>query len=101
MQGHAALMGDAEGVENGAQLGRVADVENPLAAGLHGELVEFQAEGPLEQAGQPGAEFRIFRDDAQLVRPEGVAVEHHAVGLRQSAAAPADGGAAQLGLCIG
>ena len=101
MQGHAALGGQAEGVENGRQLPPVGDLEDQLAAALAGGLVEFQIEGPPEQPRQPPGKVRVLRDDAQQLRPEGIAVEHDAVALGQGAAPPAERRPAQLRLGSG
>ena len=77
------------------------DAQHQLAAlMLPGKLVEFYAEGLLEEARQPAGKLVVFRHDAHLARGKGAGVQQNAAALRHRAAAAAQRHPAQLRLYV-
>ena len=76
----------AQLVDDAVQLAPVGDAEDQLPPLLLRQTVEFQAEGPLEQSGQPGGKVSALGNEPHLCGAEGIAVEQHAVGLGPCAA---------------
>ena len=99
VQGQALPGVVAQEVNDVVQLLPLGDLKNHLPRLPPAQIrlaVEPEVEGPLKQPGQPGGKVGILRDDPDLGRAEGVAVEQNAVGLRLGATAPLDRQTAEL-----
>ena len=76
----------AQHVDDVIQLLSLRDLEHHLARLVRLRLaVEPQAEGAVEQLGQPCGKVGILRDDTNLRGAEGIAVEQNTVRLRPGA----------------
>ena len=89
MEGQLLLGIVTQQIDDSRQFLRIRDLEDPLSPFLR-QAVEPEAEGLLEEPGEAGGEVAIFRDDPDLRRIEGVAVQQDAVGFRPGAAEALD-----------
>ena len=101
MVGEGGVNIRAEGVKNQGELLPIGNGKALLTGAGFGQLVKAEAEGLPEQPGQPLGKVAAGGDDADLLGGKGVAIEQHAVALRQSAALLLRPGRAQLPFGIG